>query len=132
MIAETNLHTPGDRVETREAHSLIASDRVEGIPVYRSNGDKIGRIERVMIDKVSEKIRYAVIGGFMGVDKDYYPVPWNLLTYNPRFDGYEINIGDEQLKGGPKYSPRETWDWSSGERDRTIDDYYKAPSFRSV
>ena len=33
--------------------SFIGSDKVEGTPVYRSSGDKIGRIERVMIDKIS-------------------------------------------------------------------------------
>ena len=31
-------------------HNLIASDRVEGTAVRRSNGDKIGHIERLMID----------------------------------------------------------------------------------
>ena len=35
---------------TRQSHSLIASDRVEGTPVRRSNGDKIGTIERLMIE----------------------------------------------------------------------------------
>ena len=37
-------------VETRETASLIGSDKVEGTNVYRSNGDKIGAIERIMID----------------------------------------------------------------------------------
>jgi hypothetical protein len=31
---------------TRQSHSLIASDRVEGTPVRRSDGGKIGTIER--------------------------------------------------------------------------------------
>jgi hypothetical protein len=26
------------------------------------------------------------------------------LTYNPRLEGYEVNITDAQLKGAPKYS----------------------------
>jgi hypothetical protein len=29
---------------TRQSHSLIASDRVEGTPVRRSSGEKIGTI----------------------------------------------------------------------------------------
>ena len=35
----------------------------------RSDGTKIGTIERLMIDKVSGKVAYAVlgVGGFMGV-----------------------------------------------------------------
>jgi hypothetical protein len=46
-----------------------------------------------------------------------------MLTYNPRLEGYEVNISDTQLKGAPKYSSHENWDW--GIRSRTIDDYYK-------
>jgi hypothetical protein len=78
----------------RETLSLIASDKVEGTAVYRSNGDKVGTIARVMIDKISGKVAYAVMsfGGFMGIGQDYYPLPWNLLTYNPQLEGYEFNI----------------------------------------
>ncbi len=45
-------------LEARETHSLIGSDKVEGTAVYRSNGDKVGTIERVMIDKISGKVAY--------------------------------------------------------------------------
>ena len=56
-------------LETGETRSLIASDKVEGTAVYRSNGDKLGRIERVMIDKETGKVAYALMsfGGFMGI-----------------------------------------------------------------
>jgi hypothetical protein len=49
-------------------HQLIASDRVEGTAVRRPNGDMIGHIERLMIDKVSGQVSYAVMssGGFLG------------------------------------------------------------------
>ena len=36
---------------TREIARLIASDKVEGTPVCRSDGEKLGTIKRVMIDK---------------------------------------------------------------------------------
>ena len=124
MSVESNLHT-GQPLETRETHSLIASDKVEGTAVYRSNGEKIGKIQRVMIGKRSGKVGYAVMsfGGFMGIGEDYYPLPWSPLTYNPQLEGYEVNISETQLKGAPKYSTHENWDW--GSRTRTIDDYYK-------
>jgi PRC-barrel domain len=116
-------------IDKRETTSLIGSDKVEGTPVYRSNGDKVGRIERVMIDKITGKVAYAVMsfGGFLGIGEDYYPLPWSLLTYNPRLDGYEVNIGEQQLKGAPKYSKHETWDWASRERSKTVYDYYNVP-----
>jgi hypothetical protein len=50
-------------------HQLIASDRVEGTAVRRPNGDRIGHIERLMIDKISGKVSYAILsfGGFFGM-----------------------------------------------------------------
>ena len=42
-------------------HQLIASDRVEGTAVRRPNGHRIGHIERLMIDKVTGKVSYAIL-----------------------------------------------------------------------
>ena len=117
--------------DKRETVSLIGSDKVEGTNVYRSNGDKIGHIERVMIDKHSGKVAYAVMGfgGFLGMGEEYYPVPWPLLTYNERLDGYEVNISDTQLKGAPKYTESESWDWSDRQRAQRVFDYYKVAPY---
>src|SRR5204863_7426711 len=86
-------------LDKRETSSLIGSDKVEGTNVYRSNGDKAGEIERVMIDKRSGKVAYAVMsfGGFMGIGEDYYPLPCSLLTYNEKLVSYEATIAERQL-----------------------------------
>src|SRR3954468_21295351 len=98
-------------LDQRETSSLIGSDKVEGTPVCRLNGDRVGTIERVMIDKLSGKVAYAVMsfGGFLGIGNDYYPIPWSLLTYNERLGGYEVNISEQQLKGAPKFRKDESW-----------------------
>jgi hypothetical protein len=113
-------------LDRRETVSLIGSDKVEGTAVYRADGAKVGQIERV----ISGKVAYAVMsfGGFMGIGEDYYPLPWSALTYNPRMDGYEVNISDELLKGAPRFSKHENWDWSSPDRSKTIQDYYSIPA----
>ena len=118
--------TQGSIPETRETVNLIASDKVEGTPVYRSNGERVGEIKRIMIDKISGKVAYAVMsfGGFMGIGEDYYPLPWSLLSYNPELEGYEVNLSESQLKNAPRYSKHENWDWSDRARERTIYDYY--------
>src|SRR3977135_1115541 len=74
-------------------HNLIASDRVEGTAVRRPNGDKIGHIERLRIDKVTGKVSYAILsfGGFLGMGTSLLPLPWERLSYNPRFEAYELD-----------------------------------------
>jgi sporulation protein YlmC with PRC-barrel domain len=54
---------------------LIGSDKVQGTAVYGAEGEKIGSIEPVMIEKISGTISYAVLssGGFLGIGDDYYP-----------------------------------------------------------
>ena len=123
--------TAARNLDTKETASLIASDKVEGTPVYRSNGDKVGKIERAMIDKLSGKVAYAVMsfGGFLGMGEDYYPLPWSLLKYNENLGGYEVNVSDQQLKGAPHYSRAESWDWNDRQRGQKIYDYYGATPY---
>ena len=93
----------GPEVAARETTSLIASDKVEGTAVRHSNGDKLGTIERVMIDKRSGKVAYAVMtfGGFLGIGDEYRALPWSLLRYNERLAAYELNVADDQLRNAP-------------------------------
>jgi hypothetical protein len=60
-----------------EPHSLIASDRVEGTPVLSTDGTTIGTIERVMIDKLTGNVAYAVLSfkGFVGVGQRRFTYP---------------------------------------------------------
>jgi PRC-barrel domain len=110
----------------RETISLIGSDKVQGTAVYGADGEKIGAIERVMIEKVSGKVSYAVLsfGGFLGISDDHYPLPWPSLKYNVALGGYQTLVPVEKIKGAPKYAPSESWDWESRERARSLDDYY--------
>ena len=101
----TNTPASATRIdERRETQALIASDKVEGTPVRRSDGEKIGTIERVMIDKRSGKVGYAVMsfGGFMGLGEEYYTLPWGVLKYNTALDAYELNLAEDQLRGAPR------------------------------
>ena len=116
------------RLETQETtHSLIGSDKVDGTAVYGPDQEKIGSIERVMIDKISGKVAYAVLsfGGFLGIGEDYYPVPWPTLNYDTNLGGYRVNLTKDQLEKAPSYSESEGWNWSR-ENDRRVYDYYRA------
>ena len=116
--------------ETRETGALIASDKVEGTAVYGDDATKIGSIERVMIEKASGKVAYAVLsfGGFLGIGDDHYPLPWESLTYNAELGGYQVpRISSDQLRQAPHSSRNEPWDWSDRDRARRINTYYGVP-----
>lgn len=92
-------------LDRREYGNLIGSDKVEGTAVYGADDNKIGTIERVMIDKLSGRVSYAVLafGGFLGLGNDRYPLPWQSLKYDTRLGGYVTAVTEDQLRGAPKY-----------------------------
>ena len=92
-------------VETQSTHSMIASDRVEGTAVYNNEGERLGHIERFMVDKVSGQTQYAVLGfgGLFGMGNKHYPLPWQVLTYDTDKGGYVVNLSREQLEQAPSY-----------------------------
>jgi hypothetical protein len=115
--------------DRRETVALIGSDKVEGTAVYGADNRKIGNVQRVMLDKISGKVAYAVVsfGGFMGLGEDYYPMPWANLRYDTQLGGYRVNITEDQLKAAPKFSRSTDWDWGNRANDRRVYDYYKTP-----
>jgi hypothetical protein len=112
--------------EERETVSLIGSDKVEGTSVFGADETQIGSIERVMIDKRSGKVSYAVLsfGGFLGIGDDHYPLPWESLKYDTNLGGYRTGITEKQLQGAPKYRSDNDWSWEDRTRTRGVDDYY--------
>jgi hypothetical protein len=116
---------------TTKPHQLIASDRVEGTAVRRLNGDRIGHIERLMIDKVSGQVSYAVLsfGGFLGMGTNLIPVPWGKLRYNTHFEAYEIDISDEELKRAPSFRADKDFDWGDRSQEEALRRYYGRPPY---
>jgi len=121
-----DLQTVDRDLSARETSGLIGSDKVEGTGIYRSNGDRIGTVKRVMLDKLSGNVAYAVMsfGGILGMGEDYYPIPWSLLKYNERLGGYEVNLSDDQLKGAPKFRKDEPWEYEDRGRESALYSYY--------
>ena len=116
-------------LETNETGNLIGSDKVEGTSVYGADRNKIGSIERVMIDKVSGKVSYAVLsfGGLLGIGDDHYPLPWQALKYDTNLAGYVTGITQDQLRGAPKYADESSWNWSDAATTRSVNAYYGVP-----
>jgi len=124
MDETTNIGTEG--VATDETGRLIAASKVNGTNVYNSQGDSLGSIYDVMIDKRSGEVSYAVMsfGGFLGIGEEYSPLPWSALHYDTGQGGYVIDIDKETLQGGPRYTEDDYDRWDDPEYTRGINDYY--------
>jgi PRC-barrel domain len=111
---------------------LIESDRVEGTTVYDPSGNNIGSIKRLMIEKISGRVAYAVMsfGGFLGMGtEEHAGVPWNKLTYDTNLGGYRTDITEQQLRGAPAFSRDQPYDWTDRNRERELHDHYGGASY---
>ncbi|WP_068090097.1 PRC-barrel domain-containing protein [Novosphingobium rosa] len=110
-----------------ETSRLIASDLVNGTPVYSNNGEHLGSIRNFMVDKASGRTEYAVLqfGGFLGIGNDYYPIPWEKLGYEPIRGGYVVDITPDQIRSAPRYG--EEAPLFDKDYDQTLSDYYRTP-----
>lgn len=92
-----------------ETFRLIGSDKVQGTKVYNHEGDKLGSIDSLMIDKRKGNVVYALMsfGGFLGMGEGHHPLPWDQLTYDEAKDGYVVALSKEKLENAPRLSKSE-------------------------
>jgi hypothetical protein len=116
----------GQSVATEETSDLISSDKVEGTAVYNHQGEKLGSIYTLMIDKISGKVAYAVMsfGGFLGIGDRYHPLPWSVLNYDTRQGGYAVGLDRSVLEGAPTYGSTETPNWSDRRWGEQVHKHY--------
>lgn len=93
---------------------LISSEKVKGTKVVNRDGDDLGEIDNVMIEKQTGQASYAVMsfGGFLGIGEQFHPVPWDALDYDPEKEAYVVDIPKQQLENAPYYPPGEEPDWN--------------------
>lgn len=123
----------GNRDESRgvaieETTRLISSDKVQGTRVYNFRGDRLGTVRNLMIEKRKGRVEYAVLsfGGFLGMGERHHPIPWEVLKYDEKLDGYVVNIDERQLERGPSFNGSQEPHWDYG-YSRHVHDYYGVP-----
>jgi hypothetical protein len=123
--------TAASTVATDETDRLISCDKVVGTAVYNLQGEHLGSIYSLMIDKISGQVAYAVMsfGGFLGIGESYHPLPWKMLKYDVRQGGYVVDLDRRRLEGAPSYTTSDLPNWSDRAYVHRIDDYYGAPPY---
>jgi hypothetical protein len=108
-----------------ETVTLISAGKVQGTPVLSPEGETLGEIYDVMLEKRTGRIAYAVMsfGGILGVGTKYHPLPWRALTYVPDAGGYVVGIPWEALRSGPILDDAAPWNKEMADQ---ITGYYQS------
>ena len=121
-----NTAVPGGTVATDETLNLISADKVVGTSVYNRQGEKLGSVYTLMLNKLNGQVAYAVMsfGGFLGIGEKYHPLPWKMLNYDTRMGGYVVDLDRDRLDKAPSYTAGDMPDWSDRAYTRRIDEYW--------
>lgn len=103
----------------------ISASRVSGTSVYNTANESIGTVQDVILDKMSDKIMFAVLsfGGFLGIGEKYHAIPWSMLDYDKEKGGYIVAMGKDALKAAPVYDMSDLLK-DDGAIGRHVDSYY--------
>lgn len=70
-----------------------------GSSVYNTQGEKLGKVEDLMIDPHSTRVPFAVISH----DGKYSAVPFNALQYGTQKDTFVLNMSKDRLTQAPTF-----------------------------
>ncbi len=94
----------------------IASDRIKGTAVYGPAGERIGRVKRLLIDRISGRVSSVQVtaGGFMGFGARHHTIAWEKLAYDSDLDAYRAETGQAsaaspQARPSPPQAPETSW-----------------------
>lgn len=87
----------------------ICASKVSGTNVYDASGNKIGHVEDVVLDKLSNEIMFAIVGfgGFLSIGEKFHALPWSELDYSKDCNGYVVTFSREALEQAPSYDKDE-------------------------
>lgn len=102
---KTAARPEGKKVEA-DAQGRIYLSSLNGTDVINGNGDKIGEVEDVLVDKDGRPQLLVSVGGFLGIGERDVLVPWDQLKVQ-QTDRENVVVSlpmtKEQLKAIPEY-----------------------------
>jgi sporulation protein YlmC with PRC-barrel domain len=111
--------------------TAIRARKVIGTSVKDPTGATIGKVEDIVLDKLSSNIMFAVVGfgGFLGMGEKFHPLPWSTLDYDEDLNGYVVNLTKDQLQAAPAYTMEELTQGDGTQFRERVYSYYKATRY---
>jgi len=121
------------QMQNTQGMNTIGSDRVEGTAVYGTDGDKIGSVKQILIERRSGQVTDVVVsaGGFLGIGSELHSLPWQTLDYDTELGGYRTTVTEDQLREAPTYSESDSDRVYDRDYQQRVYSYYGANPYWS-
>lgn len=107
-------------------YNIVNCDDVVGVTVKNAQDEDLGKVEAIMLDKMSGKVAYVVLsyGGFLGMGDKLFALPWSIFSYDLSDDCFRIPLNNEKLKNSPGFD-KDNWpDMRDAAWNTSIHNYY--------
>ncbi|WP_291202671.1 PRC-barrel domain-containing protein [Hyphomonas sp.] len=120
-----------DTIPGTTSARLISSSRVEGTAVFNLDGEKLGTVDSVMIDRSTGHVVYAVMafGGFLRMGEKRHPMPWKTMVYDKQREGYVVSLSRVDLEAAPHMEANEFGRLDDRDYEETVYTHYKAEPY---
>jgi sporulation protein YlmC with PRC-barrel domain len=120
------------RKDKEQNWRLHRASEAIGMKVRNGNGDKLGKVEDIVIAMNSGNIRYVAMsfGGFLGIGDKFFAVPFDavMLQYDADDNDYFVmfDTTEEQLDKAPGFDKDHWPDFANEKWAQDVQEYYKA------
>ena len=112
--------------------SLIRGNMFIGADVENPQGQNLGEIKDIVIDRASGRMAYAVVsfGGFLGMGEKLFAVPWGAFS-QPKADKqtFVLDVDKDRLKNAPGFDAHNWPQMASREWVTSLYSYYNVPPY---
>ena len=113
-------------MENHMIRKIVNAEDVIGVDVKNTQGDNLGEVKAIMIDKLSGQVAYVVLsyGGFLGLGDKLFALPWKIFSYDKTEDCFRLALSEEKLKKSPGFDKDHWPDMSNPIWGDAIHKYY--------
>jgi len=126
-LAQNQAKVPAARSSTGDSTSRdMRASKLLGMDVKNAQGDKLGKIEDVVVDIDNERAAYVVLssGGALGVGDRMVAVPAAAFKVGGEKEGIILNATAEQLKKAPEYNEKKQANFSRDSYRSEVDRHF--------
>lgn len=115
-----------DANEMQAGASLLSAATITGDDVYNMQDENLGKIQDIMLDISTGKIRYAVLssGGFLGMGDRLFAVPWKALKQDKKHHRFMLDVDAERLKNAPGFDKDHWPNMADPTWNSSVESYY--------
>jgi sporulation protein YlmC with PRC-barrel domain len=99
---------PSDAVISAQSDSEVRADQIIGMTVYNAEGEKVGSVHDILLDKEGKATGVVLsVGGVLGVGAKSVGLTWKEIDVKPEQQQVQISYTADQLKAAPDFKTTE-------------------------